>query len=165
MNVLKELVDISDQVNQRLEEERQALLDLPRPSPMTRAQQEATWSPDCVPSIPAYRTCLLCRRKSIISPIENDEVRVYNQQVTKDFRYRTRAWNEYNAKLKSDRQDVPFPSIPADPTGNKVLKRRSVVLKHKSQLLMYICMCSRSMCFQRNPLIWDPPVHSSVRMH
>ena len=70
---------------------------------MTRTQREETWTPTRVQSILAYRTCLLCRHESIISPVENDEVHTYNQQVTKDFCERTQAWNEYNEKLKSGR--------------------------------------------------------------
>lgn len=144
--VLQKVVDISKQVESRLQDLMVESMDLPKQPSLTKSQRESIFSASRVPNNIHYRKCLMCGHESINEPVENEDIFEYNQGVTRKYRERSRAWNEYQEKLKGGR-NVPFPKDPTSDNG-ALLRRKPTMGKHKSHLLM--CMCSTSMCYMHN---------------
>lgn len=145
--IFEEFGEYSRKTDELLEDVYQEMLKLPTAPPQTKSQREMVWKPELVPQDESLQTCIFCGHKSINSPTENHRVKDHNDDTRHYFRLRMEAWNAHEERVNAGER-VPFPKDPKDRTGRTELRRKPVLGKMKSQVLM--CMCSRSKCVMPN---------------
>ena len=108
--------------------------NLVKPILLSTLQRERKWSELNVPKQEYLQQCIACGHKSTNCPIENAEIKSYNEEKEKEYSNNLNQWTKYSKQVASGKRA----SLPAS------MKRKPYRRAAREPIVM--CMCARSYC-------------------